>query len=42
MNIVRYVKELIDSYNVHCICLGHGDLDKQGIIVMKKIEKEME
>lgn len=28
----RFVKELIDNYDVYCICLGHGDLDKQGII----------
>lgn len=28
----RYIKELIDNYNVYCICLGHGDLDKKGIM----------
>ena len=28
----RYVKELIDNYNVYCICLGHGNLDKKGIM----------
>ncbi len=37
----RYVKELIDKYNVYCICLGHGDLDKQGIIdLCRKNDKE--
>ena len=23
----RYIKELIDNYNVYCICLGHSDKD---------------
>lgn len=37
----RYIKELIDNYNVYCICLGHGDLDKQGIIdLCRKNDKE--
>ena len=28
----KYAKELIDIGHSYCICLGHGNLDKQGII----------
>lgn len=28
----KYAKELINMGNVYCICLGHGELDKQGIM----------
>lgn len=28
----KYAKELIDRENSYCVCLGHGNLDKQGII----------
>lgn len=28
----KYAKELINMGNVYCICLGHGGLNKQGII----------
>lgn len=28
----KYAKQLIDMGNVYCICLGHGTLDKQGIM----------
>lgn len=28
----KYAKELLDMGNLICVCLGHGDLDKQGIM----------
>ena len=28
----KYARELLDMGNLICVCLGHGDLDKQGIM----------
>ena len=28
----KYAKELLDMGNLICVCLGHGELDKQGIM----------
>lgn len=28
----KYAKELLDMGNLICVCLGHGNLDKQGIM----------
>ena len=28
----KYAKELLDMGNLDCVCLGHGNLDKQGIM----------
>lgn len=28
----KYAKELLEMGNLICVCLGHGDLDKQGIM----------
>lgn len=28
----KYAKEIIDKNDIVCVCLGHGDLGKQGII----------
>lgn len=28
----KYISDLIKDTNLYCICLGHGDLDKDGII----------
>ena len=37
----KYAKELIELGNVECVCLGHGNLDKNGIIELcRKNDKE--
>lgn len=37
----KYIKEILQSDNLECVCLGHGNLDKNGIMdLCRKYDRE--